>query len=199
MNHGIIHHWHHHHDCHRLNPALIRAAIRWAHTGPLIMPGKVGVRSTHSYTIYGRRVGYRLRSVHPFEGLFGTNVGFRSPPPRPPSASPRCRSGTGPPTDLWATSRQWRGYGLPERDMGMGTGYVPPSKNCVIYWDEFEGKDSGVQWHSKATRREFWNQDSARHDTFPFSTTIHVHRRSLALLCCFSHRQLCHMFSYMRS
>ena len=61
-------------------------------SGPLIMPGKVRVQSTHSYTIYGRRVGYRLRSVHPFEGLFGTNVGFWSPPLRPPNASPRCRS-----------------------------------------------------------------------------------------------------------
>src|ERR1700722_2919902 len=82
----------------------MRAGICVHAEGPLIMPGKVGVRSTHSYTIYGRRVGYRLRSVHPFEGLFGTNVGFRSPPLRPPSASPRCRSGTGPPMDLCATN-----------------------------------------------------------------------------------------------
>ena len=52
-------------------------------TGPPKMLGGVGVRSTHSFTIYGRRVGYRVRSVHPFEALFGTNVGVRSPPPRP--------------------------------------------------------------------------------------------------------------------
>ena len=59
-----------------------RAVCR-VHTGPLIMAGKVGVRSTHAYTIYGRRVGYRLRFVNPFEALFGTNVGVRSQPMRP--------------------------------------------------------------------------------------------------------------------
>ena len=44
-----------------------------------------------------------LGTVYPFER---TNVGFQSQPPRPPNASPRCRLGTSPPTDLWGLGHQ---------------------------------------------------------------------------------------------
>jgi hypothetical protein len=51
--------------------------------GPLTMPGRVGARSTPSFTIKGKRVGYRVRSVHPFGQLFRGEVGVRGPPPTP--------------------------------------------------------------------------------------------------------------------
>jgi len=54
------------------------------------MPGRVGARSPTPFTIKGKKVGYRIRSVHPCKAVFSGEVGFPGPPLRQTSAILSC-------------------------------------------------------------------------------------------------------------
>jgi hypothetical protein len=45
---------------------------------------------------------------------------------------------------VWVT-RTGHGYGYGSQNRNPAGRYVPPVKSVVIYWDEFEGKDSGIR------------------------------------------------------